>query len=161
MPIERRFCLRLSLLFCHQQQDIFDKVNTVTDCQLKGGRNRNDDFLVRDSIVHITGAGQADRRVSGDTGLSHVPDGQKGLSLKRKNRRSPRSRRPPVFLCGEKTEKAVFATFLSVFQIIPAASFVKITKSPETIVVSGLLTMVRGTGLEPVTPCTSSMCSTS
>ena len=52
------------------------------------------------------------------------------------------------FLCGEKTEKAVFATFLSVFQIIPAASFVKITKSPETIVVSGLLTMVRGTGLE-------------
>lgn len=51
-------------------------------------------------------------------------------------------------MCGEKTEKAVFATFLSVFQIIPAASFVKITKSPETIVVSGLLTMVRGTGLE-------------
>lgn len=44
---------------------------------------------------------------------------------------------------GEKTEKAVLATFLSVFQIIPAASFVKITKSPETIVVSGLLTMVR------------------
>ena len=44
--------------------------------------------------------------------------------------------------------KAVFATFLSVFQIIPAALFVKITKSPETIVVSGLLTMVRGTGLE-------------
>ena len=77
-----------------------------------------------------------------------MPDGQKGLFLKRKNRRSPRSRRPPVFLCGEKTEKAVFATFLSVFQIIPAASFVKITKSPETIVVSGLLTMVRGTGLE-------------
>lgn len=52
------------------------------------------------------------------------------------------------FLCGEKTEKAVFATFPSVSQIIPAASFVKITKSPETIVVSGLLTMVRGTGLE-------------
>ena len=61
------------------------------------------------------------------------------------------------FLCGEKTEKAVFATLPSVFQIIPAASFVKITKSPETIVVSGLLTMVRGTGLEPVTPCTSSI----
>ena len=34
-------------------------------------------------------------------------------------------------------------------------------KNPETVMVSGLLTMVRGTGLEPVTPCTSSMCSTS
>ena len=45
-------------------------------------------------------------------------------------------------------EKSVSATFSSIFQIIPAASFVKITKSPETVMVSGLLTMVRGTGLE-------------
>ena len=29
-------------------------------------------------------------------------------------------------------------------------------ESPEIVVISGLLRMVRGTGLEPVTPCTSS-----
>ena len=65
------------------------------------------------------------------------------------------------FCCGGKTEMAVFATFPDIFQKIPRMTFGEMTKSPETIVVSGLLTMVRGTGLEPVTPCTSSMCSTS
>ena len=44
--------------------------------------------------------------------------------------------------------KGRFCNFSECFQIIPATPFVKITKSPETIVVSGLLTMVRGTGLE-------------
>ena len=64
---------------------------------------------------------------------------------------------PPVFLSGIQTrENGIFATFSGIFQEIPGASFGKMTKSPGILEIPGLLTMVRGTGLEPVTPCTSS-----
>ena len=58
-------------------------------------------------------------------------------------------------------ENAIFATFSSIWPKPRKAYFGKMTKSPGTHEIPGLLTMVRGTGLEPVTPCTSSMCSTS
>ena len=38
MPIKRRFCQQLSLLFYHRQQNIFDKINAITDCWSKKGR---------------------------------------------------------------------------------------------------------------------------
>ena len=38
MPIKRRFCQRLSLLLYHRQQNIFDKINAITDCRSKKGR---------------------------------------------------------------------------------------------------------------------------
>ena len=41
------------MLLYHRQQNMFDKINAVTDCRSKTGRNRNDDFLVRGSIDHI------------------------------------------------------------------------------------------------------------
>ena len=53
MPIERRFCQRLSLLLYYRQQNVFDKVNAVMYCRSKTGRNRNGDFLVWINIGHI------------------------------------------------------------------------------------------------------------
>ena len=48
----------------------------------------------------------------------------------------------------QNPQKPISATFAGIFQIITTKLFGKITKSPKTIMVSGLLTMVRGTGLE-------------
>lgn len=53
MPIKRRFCQRLSLLLYHRQQNIFDKINAITDCRSKKGRYCGHDFLVRFNIDHI------------------------------------------------------------------------------------------------------------
>ena len=66
---------------------------------------------------------------------------------------------PPVF-CGERY--IVFFTRYRGMSADQNESTVRQNdESPEIVVISGLLRMVRGTGLEPVTPCTSSMCSTS
>ena len=48
----------------------------------------------------------------------------------------------------QNPQKPISANFAGIFQIITTKLFGKITKSPKTIMVSGLLTMVRGTGLE-------------
>jgi len=51
-------------------------------------------------------------------------------------------------LLRQNSQKPISATFAGIFQTITTKLFGKITKSPKTIMVSGLLTMVRGTGLE-------------
>ena len=53
MSIGRRFCQRLSLLLYHRKQNIFDKINAITDCRSKKGRYCGHDFLVRFNIDHI------------------------------------------------------------------------------------------------------------
>jgi len=54
-------------------------------------------------------------------------------------------------------ENATFEASGGIWPKPGKAYFGKMTKSPGTHEIPELLTMVRGTGLEPVTPCTSNI----
>lgn len=52
------------------------------------------------------------------------------------------------FFVQRENRKGCFCNFSECFPDNSSSAIVKITKSPETVMVSGLLTVVRGTGLE-------------